>query len=143
MLHGQAWPSSLQAEQDRHSLDHQGMSFTTHSHGMSTHRPASPPEPSHPSCQAQVWGTGPTASCSTQAATRSDKTMQVPPHGPLAFAERIQGPLDHRVWLAVGMGRRDSQPQLWVTRGGAVFVESQSPRITQDAPCTLPPSPLP
>lgn len=31
------------------------------------------------------------------------------------------GPLDHRVWLAVGMGRRDSQPQLWVTRG-AVFV---------------------
>lgn len=96
-LHGQAWPSPLQAERDRHSLDHQGMSFTTHSREMSTHRPASPPEPSHPSHQAQVWGTGPTASCSTQAATRGDKTTRVPPHGPLAFAELIQGPLDHRV----------------------------------------------
>lgn len=47
MLLGQAWPSPLQAEWDRHSLDHQGMGFATHSSGMSTHRLASPPEPSH------------------------------------------------------------------------------------------------
>lgn len=36
-------------------------------------------------------------SCPTHQATRGDKTVQAPPHGPLSCAELIQGPLACRV----------------------------------------------
>lgn len=94
-LHREVRPLALWDEQDRSPLDHQDMSLTTYSRGISKHQaPRSP----HTFCDITKFTSQKKVECRllllTRQAIHGNGTEQVPPHGSLACTELIQRPLD-------------------------------------------------